>query len=91
MTLKNAIKKLEKAGAKIYINYYNDEKTSGDIKGHFSNGEIVDFVFNEDGGVSKCSCFEVKRAGDKDEIQSDYFAGVWCKNLKEAIEIASHL
>ena len=77
MTLENAIKKLSKV-AKIETNglhYW------GQIGGH-----MVEFMKNSVGDIS---CIRVRGVRDEDDIMTDYFAGVWCDNLSQAIRIAS--
>lgn len=32
--------------------------------------------------------FRVRSKSDKDDIMTDYFAGVWCDNLTQAIRVA---
>jgi Fe2+ or Zn2+ uptake regulation protein len=79
MTIKNAIKKLEKAGFTVEHNHGYHATKQG-------CGEVIDF--HQNGREDYVTCIRVRAAWDKDEIQTDYCAGVFVDNISQAIRIA---
>lgn len=81
MKLQSAIKKLSKL-TKV-------EKNGGQYSGVI-NGNVIEFracnSSYEDTGIT---CIRVRGIKDEDDIMTDYFAGVWCNNLSQAIKMAS--
>ena len=81
MKLTNAIKRLGKL-------------TKVEKNGQFFYGEInsslVEFAANgkidEDTNIT---CIRVRRTNDNNDSMTDYFAGVWCDNLSQAIRLAT--
>ena len=80
MKLKNAIKKLGK---------YGEVKNNGSLYWVERDGKVVEFMRNgiEDDNTD-ITCIRVRRAKDEDNTMIDYFAGVWCDNLTQAIRLA---
>lgn len=76
MTIEKAVRKLEKAGFRISNN--------GRFYFAIKNEEIIDF-HDQDGKV-----YGIRQRGinDHDDVQSDYFAGVYCDNISQAIRIS---
>lgn len=79
MKTSNAIKKLEKAGAKVELLWKN--KYSAQFKSH-----VVEFI-NQDGSAI---CIIVRNKNDHDDIMTDYHAGTFFSSIKSAIEFAVH-
>ena len=81
MQLANAIKKLSKFG-EIHQN--------GSLYWATINNHVVEFMRNgrleDDYGIT---CIRVRRATDKDDSMIDYFCGVWCDSLTQAIRLAA--
>jgi hypothetical protein len=80
MTTTNAAKKLTKAGF-----------TVSEIKGSFqashpATAYIIEYIRN--GGSDNIICINVRRANDKDDSMTDYFAGTWVDNITQAIRLA---
>lgn len=76
MTIKNAIRKLEKSGFDVM----NNNKRYWAIKNH----EVIDFM-EQDGNVFGVT---QRNENDHDDVMTDYFAGVHCDNIAQAIELA---
>lgn len=80
MKLKNAIKKLSKFG---------EVKNQDGIYWAEDKGQVVEFIINgrieDDRNIT---CIRVRGAKDEDDIMTDYWGGVWCDNLSQAIRIA---
>lgn len=79
MKTANAIKTLEKAGFKVvspYHRFYSALSPSGK--------NVVEFLDQDDVML----CVKVRRVNDVDDSQTDYAAGSWCKNLKQAMVLA---
>ena len=80
MKTANAIKTLEKAGFKVvspYHGFYSALSPSGK--------NVVEFL-DQDGAML---CVKVRGVKDVDDPQTDCSAGVWCKNLKQAMLLAN--
>lgn len=76
----NAIKTLEKAGFKVVSPY------KGFFSAYSPSGKnVVEFLDQDDVML----CVKVRRVNDVDDSQTDYAAGMWCQNLKQAILLAS--
>ena len=78
MKTENAIKTLEKAGFKVVNNYHGFYSAYS-----LSRKNVVEFL-DQDGAIQ---CVKVR--GVKVRGVSDYAAGVWCKNLKQAMLLAN--
>ncbi|MCK9473350.1 hypothetical protein [Sulfurimonas sp.] len=81
MKLTNAIKKLSK---------YGEVKQDGNLFWAEIKSYVVQFRANgpiEEGTTARG--FRVKSKNDEDDIMTDYFAGVWCDNLTQAIKVAT--
>ena len=76
MKLQSVIRKMETAGAEVAI------KTGEMYVAKFEKASI-EFI-NDEGEVSN---FYVINNTLKDDIQSDYFAGRFARNVKHAIEL----
>lgn len=76
MTLQNAIKKLITEGFKV-------TNTNKRLYWAHRNHKIIDFLV-QDGDIRS---IRMRSADDKDDIQTDYFAGVCCDNLSQAIRL----
>lgn len=78
MIIQNAIKKATKTlgiEPKICGNKY-----------YFTKGnQELSFVENG-GGTKSAICFKVKWLNDKDDLQADYFAGTFFRNLSQALK-----
>jgi len=72
----NAIKKLEKSGFQV-IQTGNRCIAKG-------NQHVISF-FNESGNIA---CINVRNQNDRDDLMSDYSAGVFCDNITQAIKLA---
>jgi translation initiation factor IF-2 len=79
MQVKNAIKKLEKAGFSVSSNGRNVTAKKGTkvISVSANGGDMVDQV----------ATVRVRSAMDMDCSQTDYFAGVYCDSVTQAIKI----
>ncbi len=86
MKISNAIKKLEKVGFKVT----NDEELRSQlfVARRENSTHVVEFMKNG-GNSDQVTCIRVKRVNDQDDIMTDYFAGVWCDNITQAIRVAS--
>ena len=82
MTATNAIKKLEKAGFKVETVYRKFQASNA------STPCVIEFFKN--GGSEEIVCINVRRHNDNHDSQSDYCAGVWASNIKQAIELAAN-
>lgn len=78
MKLTSAIKKLSK---------YGEVKQDGNLFWADIKSNVVQFRTTMGDGAM-ASGFRVRSKSDKDEIMTDYFAGVWCDNLTQAIRVA---
>ena len=76
MKLVNALKKLEKAGAVV-------EQNDIFFSAKFEK-DVIEFMCQK----GTISCISVKRIGEQSNPQIDYFPGVWCRNLSNAIQMA---
>lgn len=79
MKTANAIKTLEKSGFEVVSPY----------KGFFSayspsGKDVIEFI-DQDGTML---CVKVRGVKNVDDHHTDYAAGVWCKNLKQAMLLA---
>lgn len=72
----NAITKLTKAGFQV--------TNSGNRYHATANNQVISF-FDQQGSVI---CINVRSQNDHDDAMSDYSAGVFCDNLKQAITLA---
>ena len=76
MQTTNAITKLTKAGFQV--------TNSGNRYQAIANCQIISF-FDQSGSII---CINVRSQNDHDDAMSDYNAGVFCDNLKQAITLA---
>lgn len=80
MKTANAIKTLEKSGFKVvtpYKGFYSAISPSGK--------NVVEFLDQNDVML----CVKVRGVDDADDHHTDYAAGVWCNNLKQAMLLAN--
>ena len=80
MKITNAIKKLEKAGFKI--------NKSGGLYSAKRGSDIINFRKNG-GDSDQVICIRVRSECDQDDQMTDYFAGVFCNNITQAIRLAN--
>jgi hypothetical protein len=81
MTTTNAAKKLTKAGftvTEIRSGFY--QATSSAAR------HLIEYFRN--GGSDSIICICVRKPSDRHDSQSDYAAGVWAKNITQAISLA---
>lgn len=80
MTLANAIKKIEKAGFTVeqFGNTYRASK--------LHNPRVIEFFKN--GSSEEICCLNVRHLADQHDSMTDYFAGTWARNLKQALALA---
>lgn len=81
MKLTNAIKTLAKHG---------EVKQDGNLFSAVIGRHVVEFMAN--GRIDEntsITCIRTRRVNDSDDSMTDYSAGVWCNNLKQAIQLAS--
>lgn len=83
MLLENAIKKLNKVGKVEVVGSLYFAKTNGNIIEFMRNGREEDNCH--------ITCIRVRNERDKDDTMTDYFAGVWCDNLTQAIRLATKI
>ncbi len=76
MKLTTAIKKLAK---------HTEVKQNDNIYYGELNGHIIDFISRTDETIT---CIRVRGIKDEDDIMTDYWGGVWCDNLTQAIRMA---
>ena len=77
MQTTNAITKLTKAGFQV--------TNSGNRYQATANRQVISF-FDQSGSII---CINVRSKNDHDDFVSDYSAGVFCDNLKQAITLAN--
>ena len=85
MKVQNAIKKLEKAGFKVNINVSNSRYCASKENAPY----IIEFRKNG-GGSEEAICICVRRVNDNHNSMIDYFAGIWCDNILQAIRLATN-
>lgn len=73
----NAVKKLNKAGFQITQNGNRYSAQAG--------RNAIEFSQQGDDIV----CIRVRSVNDKDDVMSDYSAGVFCNNLSQAIRLSA--
>jgi hypothetical protein len=82
MTIKNAIKKLERNGFKVSNKedrfFFAEKENSSDVIEFFKNG-----------GTQNVICINVRSRDDHHDSMSDYSAGVFVRNISQAIAIAN--
>lgn len=76
MQISNAIKKLTKEGFVVNQN--------GIFFSAVGNRRVISFIQQND----RISCINVRSHNDKDDVASDYTAGVFCDNLSQAIRLS---
>ena len=81
MKLQTAIKKLSKL-TKV-------EKNGGVYSGRINNNVVEFMACNSREEDTSITCIRVRGIKDEDDNMTDYFAGVWCNNLSQAIKMAS--
>lgn len=79
MQLQNALKKLAKLGL--------DVKKNGRLYTAQINRDIIEFSTTRENDIQLIRVYNIN---DKDDFIADYCAGVWCKNLSQAIRFASN-
>lgn len=81
MQLKNAIKKLKKNGYETKVSHglYTARK--------INSSDLIEFRVNGRGS-ELVTGVRVRSESDRDEAMIDYHAGVWCKNISQAIAVA---
>lgn len=80
MKTANAIKTLEKAGFEVvspYKGFYSAYSPSG--------RNVIEFLDQD----AVMLCVKVRGVKDVDDHHTDYAAGSWCKNLKQAMLLAA--
>lgn len=77
MKTSNAIKKLEKHNFAV-------SQVGNNVEGR-RGARIIEFIDQQDSAI----CVRARCASDVDDIMSDYFAGVWCDNISQALRISS--
>ena len=82
MTLTNAIKKAEKV---------TNQKPR--IEGQFRKFDYKGFElsFAQNGRADEATNFYTRRHGNKDDLQTDYFAGTFHDNLSQAFKFMDHM
>ncbi len=82
MKLTNAIKKLSKHG-KV--------KQNGNLFWAEINRHVVEFMVNGrmDDDSKDITCIRCRGVNDNDDLMTDYWGGVWCDNLTQAIKVAT--
>ena len=80
MKITNAIKKLERAGFKVTETEYSFVAEKAGCR-------LIEFHRNG-GGSESVVCIRTRRKTDKDDSMTDYCAGVFHKNITQAIESA---
>lgn len=81
MKLSNAIKKLSKHG---------EVNQDGALFWAEINKHVVEFMVN--GRVEEArdiTCIRCRGVNDNDDLMTDYWGGVWCDNLTQAIKVAT--
>ncbi len=84
MKVQNAIKKLEKAGFKVKVGVLGFS--------YYASKENTPYVieFRKNGGDSEeAICINTRRVNDNHNSMIDYFAGIWCDNISQAIHLAT--
>jgi hypothetical protein len=81
MTTANAVKKLTKAGFQVT----DAGRSITAQKGR----NVIDLSVNGGELAGTIATVRVRAACDRDEVQSDYSAGVYCNNVAQAIRLAS--
>jgi hypothetical protein len=80
MTLANAIKKIEKAGFTV-------EKINNTFRASKSHTpRVIEFFKN--GSSEEIYCINVRSLTDEHDSMTDYFAGIWARNLTQALNLA---
>lgn len=82
MKVESAIKKLNKAG--FNVKQYGQQF----IAIHKAASYCVQFYRN--GGMDSVTCINVRRHDERDEIETDYVAGVFADNITQAIKLAMY-
>jgi hypothetical protein len=80
MTIKNAIKKLEKFGKVT--------EQAGEWRAVRAGYEVS---FLRNGRGDEATCYRTRRVTDHDDSQSDYFAGSFWPNITQAIAHAGRM
>ena len=80
MTLANAIKRIKKAGFTVE-QIRNNFRAS-----QINNPRVIEFFKN--GSSEEICCINVRHLADEHDSMTDYFAGTWARNLKQALELA---
>jgi hypothetical protein len=81
MKLANALKTLAKNGFTV------TERNSCLREASQGGRYLIRFSVSRDG--LEANSFSVRRVGAEDCHYTDYFAGTWCNNLKQAIELCN--
>ncbi len=90
MKIENAIKRLEKAAGHIIIDKRNDG-TPWKARASFGDWEVSFLANGRWTPDGLANGFHVRKHNDQDDIYTDYFAGSFRSNLKQAIESAKRL
>ena len=81
MKLTNAIKRLAKHGEVEQCGNQFWANIGNNVVQFMANGKIDE--------STNITCIKVRDNKDEDDYMTDYFAGVWCDNLTQAIRIAT--
>jgi hypothetical protein len=84
MKVQNAVKKLEKAGFKVEVSgtHYHASKENTQY--------VIEFIKNG-GDSEEAICINVRRTNDNHNSMIDYFAGIWCDNISQAIRVLQQI
>jgi hypothetical protein len=83
MTIKNAIAKLERSGWKVlHAERHYIARKEG------LNTEISFLPNGQDTPETSAVCLRVRNVSDRDDIQSDYCAGVFADSMAQALRLA---
>jgi hypothetical protein len=82
MQLQNAIKKLNKAGFEV-----TQQKTNGAFFDAVKAGcnYAIQFIAQNNSIVT----INVKHHNDKPDVMTDYFPGIWCDTITQAVKLAT--
>ena len=82
MTTANAVKKLAKAGFEV--------TTNGRFIAAKKGSRVIDMSTNGGDLVGTVATIKVRSVLDRDQVEIDYSAGVYCDNVSQAIKLASN-
>lgn len=87
MKVANAISKLSKSGYAVET----IKGVTGAVTGYVARKPSSKYhiSFHRNGGTENVTCIRVMHCNDQDDIQTDYVAGVFAKNISQAISLAA--